>query len=99
MHSKKFEFNYFEAAENQIYLKYKKIIFYNFFFLISFFYFIYSIFRMTALIRADALHPNNLPLWYEVYKTFPPKYEPKYSRKPPTKEIQNIFYQEDLIRA
>ncbi|KAK1125265.1 hypothetical protein K0M31_005639 [Melipona bicolor] len=55
--------------------------------------------RMTALVRADVIHPNNLPLWYEVYKTFPPKYEPKYNRKPPTTEIQNIFYQEDLIRA
>lgn len=54
---------------------------------------------MTALVRADVLHPNNLPLWYEVYKTFPPKYEPKYNRKSPTTEIQNIFYQEDLIRA
>lgn len=54
---------------------------------------------MTALLRSGSLHPNNLPIWYNIYKTFPPKDEPLFARKPSQKEIQNIFYAEDIIRA
>ncbi|XP_060811407.1 small ribosomal subunit protein mS23 [Bombus pascuorum] len=55
--------------------------------------------RITSLLRSDVLHPNNLPIWYEVYKAYPPKYEPIFSRKPSTMNIQKIFYEEDVIRA
>ncbi|XP_050576098.1 probable 28S ribosomal protein S23, mitochondrial [Bombus affinis] len=55
--------------------------------------------RVTSLLRADVLHPDNLPIWYEIYKAYPPKYEPTFSRKPSTVNIQKIFYEEDLIRA
>ncbi|XP_071878341.1 mitochondrial ribosomal protein S23 [Bombus fervidus] len=55
--------------------------------------------RITSLLRSDVLHPDNLPIWYEVYKAHPPKYEPAFSRKPSTMNIQKIFYEEDVIRA
>ncbi|XP_043787584.1 probable 28S ribosomal protein S23, mitochondrial [Apis laboriosa] len=55
--------------------------------------------RITALVRSEALHPNNLPLWYNIYKSFPPKDEPLFARKPSQKKIQDIFYAEDIIRA
>lgn len=55
--------------------------------------------RITSLLRADVLYPDNLPIWYEIYKAHPPKYEPNFSRKSSTMNIQKIFYEEDLIRA
>ncbi|KAG6803884.1 28S ribosomal protein S23, mitochondrial [Apis mellifera caucasica] len=55
--------------------------------------------RITALARTDVIHPNNLPLWYDIYKNFPPKDEPIFARKPSQKKIQDIFYAEDIIRA
>lgn len=39
------------------------------------------------------------PLWLAVYEAFPPKYEPRFDRQLPKKNIKNIFYKEDLIRA
>ncbi|PBC25997.1 28S ribosomal protein S23 [Apis cerana cerana] len=55
--------------------------------------------RITALVRSDVLDPSNLPLWYNIYKSFPPKDEPIFARKPSQKKIQDIFYAEDIIRA
>ncbi|CAK9834325.1 Probable 28S ribosomal protein S23, mitochondrial [Anthophora retusa] len=55
--------------------------------------------RVTALLKGNALQKENLPLWYEVYKTFPPKYEPSFDRPLPQKNIKNIFYEEDYLRA
>ncbi|KAL6444802.1 hypothetical protein ACFW04_002089 [Cataglyphis niger] len=39
------------------------------------------------------------PIWLAVYEAFPPKYEPRYDRQLPRKEIRPIFYEEDLIRV
>ena len=39
------------------------------------------------------------PLWYDIYKAFPPKIEPRYNREPERKKIMEIFYEEDKIRA
>ena len=36
---------------------------------------------------------------YSYIKTFPPKYEPRFDRPAPEKSIQNIFYEEDIVRA
>lgn len=55
--------------------------------------------RVSALLRTGAMKQENTPLWYEVYKAFPPTLEPRYNRKPFPKEIQNIFYEEDVLRA
>ncbi|XP_050479720.1 28S ribosomal protein S23, mitochondrial [Bombus huntii] len=55
--------------------------------------------RVKSLLNADVLRPDNLPIWYEIYKAYPPKYEPTFSRKTSTINMQKIFYKEDLIRA
>ncbi|XP_029035199.1 probable 28S ribosomal protein S23, mitochondrial isoform X1 [Osmia bicornis bicornis] len=55
--------------------------------------------RVTALWKSKAIKEENLPLWYNIYKTFPPKYEPRFDRPAPQKSIRNIFYEEDIVRA
>lgn len=55
--------------------------------------------RVTSLIRGGALKEENIPLWYNIYKAFPPKLPPQFNRKLPDNEIQPIFYPEDRIRA
>ncbi|CAK9796759.1 Probable 28S ribosomal protein S23, mitochondrial [Anthophora quadrimaculata] len=55
--------------------------------------------RVTALVKGGALQKENLPVWYNVYKTFPPKYEPSFDRPLSKKHIQQIFYTEDYLRA
>ncbi|GCC43763.1 hypothetical protein chiPu_0027707, partial [Chiloscyllium punctatum] len=56
------------------------------------------------LLRAGVMKESEKPCWYDVYAAFPPKYEPVYAQP---KErfgkvqdpVQEIFYQEDTIRA
>ncbi|CAL1266654.1 unnamed protein product [Larinioides sclopetarius] len=55
--------------------------------------------RMTGLLRAGAVKEQDKPIWYDVYKTFPPKHEPTYARPPVQKTIKPIFYPEDVIRG
>lgn len=45
------------------------------------------------------MNTNDKPIWFEIYKAFPPKYEPKYSRPAPDIPIKNILYTEDVVRA
>jgi len=45
------------------------------------------------------MKPEDKPIWYDVYETFPPKIEPVFGRKDPDIPIRNILYQEDIIRA
>ena len=39
------------------------------------------------------------PLWYDVYEAFPPRLTPTYDRAPVMKEVEDIMYPEDIIRA
>ena len=55
--------------------------------------------RITSLIQGGSMKEQNLPLWYEIYKAFPPKYEPRYDRPASDKPIKDIFYEEDIGRA
>ncbi|XP_072749408.1 small ribosomal subunit protein mS23 [Anoplolepis gracilipes] len=55
--------------------------------------------RVTSLLKGKAMKEEDKPLWLAVYEAFPPKYEPKYDRRLPKKEIRPIFYQEDSIRV
>ncbi|XP_033337844.2 mitochondrial ribosomal protein S23 [Megalopta genalis] len=55
--------------------------------------------RMTALVKGGAITESNIPIWYNIYKAFPPKYEPLYSRPASKKPIRDIFYEEDILRA
>lgn len=56
-------------------------------------------FRVISLLKGKAMKEEDKPIWLAVYEAFPPKYEPRYDRKLPKKEIRPIFYEEDLIRA
>ncbi|GBN45586.1 28S ribosomal protein S23, mitochondrial [Araneus ventricosus] len=55
--------------------------------------------RMTGLLKAGAIKEQDKPIWYDVYKTFPPKHEPTFARPPVEKTINPIFYPEDVIRG
>uniref|UniRef100_A0A1B6M1P3 Small ribosomal subunit protein mS23 n=1 Tax=Graphocephala atropunctata TaxID=36148 RepID=A0A1B6M1P3_9HEMI len=55
--------------------------------------------RVSNLIRTGSMSMNDRPLWYDVYKAFPPAVPPKYDRPVPEVNIKPIFYRDDLIRA
>ncbi|XP_034830650.1 small ribosomal subunit protein mS23-like isoform X2 [Maniola hyperantus] len=56
--------------------------------------------RAEGLILRGAIKPDDRPLWFDVYKAFPPTVEPKYARpKPENQTIKPILYKEDVIRA
>ncbi|XP_001606448.1 28S ribosomal protein S23, mitochondrial [Nasonia vitripennis] len=58
---------------------------------------IYS--RLTSLIKSGGIPEENKPIWLDLYKAFPPKYEPTFSRPASGPPVRKIFYTEDLIRA
>ncbi|XP_014208993.1 probable 28S ribosomal protein S23, mitochondrial [Copidosoma floridanum] len=58
---------------------------------------IYS--RVCALIKTGVMKEETKPVWLDIYKAFPPKYEPSYDRKTPNVLLRQIFYSEDVIRA
>jgi len=45
------------------------------------------------------MRPEDKPIWYDVYKAFPPRLEPTFARPAPNIKIRPIFYEEDRIRA
>ncbi|XP_015913928.1 small ribosomal subunit protein mS23 [Parasteatoda tepidariorum] len=55
--------------------------------------------RLSGLLKTGAIKGEDKPIWYDVYKSFPPKHEPTFSRPPLPKEIKPIFYPEDNIRG
>ena len=61
-------------------------------------------FRATGLLRTNAIKYEDRPVWYDVYRVFPPKYEPQFDRQPvlpegTPEEVPNILYKEDVARA
>lgn len=42
---------------------------------------------------------ENRPIWYDVYKAFPPESEPHYAKDAKLYKIPNIFFPEDVFRA
>lgn len=55
--------------------------------------------RVSSLIQTGSIAEQNIPIWYKVYKNFPPKYEPTFNRPASQKPLRNIFYEEDVLRA
>ncbi|XP_067136791.1 small ribosomal subunit protein mS23 [Centruroides vittatus] len=55
--------------------------------------------RMTGLLRSGALKKEDKPIWYGIYKAFPPLVEPIFKREVSEKEITRIFYPEDIYRV
>ncbi|XP_026171377.1 small ribosomal subunit protein mS23 [Mastacembelus armatus] len=61
--------------------------------------------RVRDLMRAGVIKRAEKPIWYDVYKAFPPKKAPLYV-KPHTRQstkkhqtVPEIFYREDEVRA
>lgn len=55
--------------------------------------------RLSGILKAGAIKEQDKPIWYDVYKAFPPKYEPAFARPAVRKEIKSIYYPEDIIRG
>ena len=58
---------------------------------------IYS--RITGLYKSGAIKSEQVPLWYNIYEAFPPKYEPRWDRVAEEKQVVKILYPEDKVRA
>eukprot|EP00088_Acartia_fossae_P002054 TRINITY_DN10810_c0_g1_i1.p1 TRINITY_DN10810_c0_g1~~TRINITY_DN10810_c0_g1_i1.p1 ORF type:complete len:163 (-),score=13.58 TRINITY_DN10810_c0_g1_i1:155-643(-) len=58
---------------------------------------IYS--KIRGFLGSGAIRPEQIPLWYDVYEAFPPKYEPRWDRPHSTQPAKKILYQEDIVRA
>lgn len=56
-------------------------------------------FRLEGLIQNGVIPYEERPVWYDVYKAFPPRVEPTYNRPIPEKIIPPILYPEDVERA
>merc|ERR1712168_208791 len=61
--------------------------------------------RVRDLLRSGVIKQSDKPIWYDVYKAFPPKRTPLFV-KPQSKSyaktvdaVPDIFYKEDLVRA
>lgn len=57
------------------------------------------LFSMNAMLRKNVLSPEDKPIWFEIYALHPPHTEPRYDQEAPDKEIRDILYEEDIIRA
>nr|XP_021192122.2 probable 28S ribosomal protein S23, mitochondrial [Helicoverpa armigera] len=56
--------------------------------------------RVEGLLTKGAMRPDDRPLWFDVYRAFPPLTEPKFAKpKPEIKPIRQILYPEDAVRA
>jgi len=42
---------------------------------------------------------DDRPIWYDVYRAFPPESEPHYAKPSQSMKIPDIFYPEDTFRA
>ena len=56
--------------------------------------------RVTGLIEKGAMSEKEKPLWYDIYKAFPPRVEPTFERPLPSNlEVREILYPEDVGRV
>ncbi|KAK3913100.1 28S ribosomal protein S23, mitochondrial [Frankliniella fusca] len=55
--------------------------------------------RVLGLIKSGVMKQEDIPIWFLVYKSFPPKYEPQFSRPPLDVDVKDIYYPEDKLRA
>lgn len=55
---------------------------------------------VDGLVKNGAIEPAARPLWFDIYKAFPPKIEPSFERPLPTNlQVREILYAEDRGRA
>ena len=51
------------------------------------------------MLKGNVITREQLPLWYEVYKAFPPKAEPTLKRRVDQRPVRNLVYTEDMVRG
>lgn len=58
-------------------------------------------FRVSGLIKAKAMKYEDRPVWFDVYRAFPPMEDPYFHRKNKHKKAfaKQIIYPEDVVRA
>lgn len=56
-------------------------------------------FRVNGLIKSGAMKIEDRPIWYDVYKAFPPESEPTYAMPAKPYKVPHIFFPEDVFRA
>lgn len=54
---------------------------------------------MSGLLRTGGVKEENKPIWFEIWKAFPPKVDPVLDRPEDNTPVRPIFYPEDRIRA
>ena len=54
---------------------------------------------MAGLLRTGGIAKQNKPVWFDVWKAFPPKVDPVLDRPEDPTPLKQIFYPEDRIRA
>lgn len=55
--------------------------------------------RVNGLIKSGAMKIEDRPIWYDVYRAFPPESEPYYSKPAPMHKVPDVFFPEDVFRA
>lgn len=61
--------------------------------------------RVRDLMRSGVIKSSEKPIWYDIYKAFPPKRDPLHVKphtRPDTRKhetVSEIFYREDEVRA
>lgn len=54
---------------------------------------------MSGLLRTGGVKEENKPIWFEIWKAFPPKVDPVLDRPVDEKPLRQILYPEDKVRA
>ena len=55
--------------------------------------------RLEGLLKSGTIKKNDVPLWFQVYRRFPPQRPPDSERPLIQKPLKTILYPEDDLRA
>lgn len=56
-------------------------------------------YRVNGLIKSGAMKVDDRPVWYDVYRSFPPESEPHYAKPAKPVKVLDVFFPEDPFRA
>lgn len=56
-------------------------------------------FRVNGLIKSGAIKVDDRPIWYDVYRAFPPESEPHFAKPAKSCKVLDVFFPEDVFRA
>lgn len=51
------------------------------------------------MIKSGAMKIDDRPIWYDVYRAFPPESEPHYAKPAESLKVPDIYFPEDVFRA